>query len=334
MKTKVTKKNIILFLCLVLVCALLIPKQIINEDFKEHFNEHYNNDIMIWSKGPFINNYSNKDTDICSNKKDIIDIINHSTNIIWIRNGSTSNTLDLQLFANNIDLLHKPVVLVTTDGDRSVPSSYNKDIVDKILNNKNITFWYTQNYDRSMIHPKLKHYPIGFDFHTKEWLINNNINKKQAFMIQTRKQNPTHARISNKIFSDTHFVISHNERTILYNTLKKNKDIVFSDKLKSFEEITKEYNKYNFVLSPRGNGLDCHRTWELFLAGNIVITKTSPLDDMYVHNKLPVVIIKDWNELNIDLINKLKKWYIQYHKYTLFEHIYPKLQLKYWLKIN
>ena len=26
------------------------------------------------------------------------------------------------------------------------------------------------------------------------------------------------------------------------------------------------YDKYNFVISPRGNGLDCHRTWELFLA--------------------------------------------------------------------
>ena len=32
-------------------------------------------------------------------------------------------------------------------------------------------------------------------------------------------------------------------------------------------DITKDYNKYNFVISPRGRGLDCHRTWELFLAG-------------------------------------------------------------------
>ena len=47
------------------------------------------------------------------------------------------------------------------------------------------------------------------------------------------------------------------------------------------EEIWSLYSHYPFVLSTRGNGLDCHRTWELLLLGSIVITRTSPLDPLF-----------------------------------------------------
>jgi hypothetical protein len=91
------------------------------------------------------------------------------------------------------------------------------------------------------------------------------------------------------------------------------------------------YNKYNFVLSPRGGGLDCHRTWELFLAGAIVITKSSSLDEMYIKNNLPVVILKDWSELNNNLENKLKEWYIEHINKTSIDNIFERLTFKYWL---
>ena len=93
-------------------------------------------------------------------------------------------------------------------------------------------------------------------------------------------------------------------------------------------EIFPLYNQYQFALSPRGNGLDCHRTWELLLAGVIVITKTSPLDDMY--KDLPIVILQDWNELNFDLVNKLNLWYQLHAPKTSMEHI-KKLTFEHWL---
>jgi hypothetical protein len=58
------------------------------------------------------------------------------------------------------------------------------------------------------------------------------------------------------------------------------------------EEIWRLYSRYPFVLSARGNGLDCHRTWELLLLGSIVITRTSPLDSLF--EGLPVAIVNDW----------------------------------------
>jgi hypothetical protein len=191
--------------------------------------------------------------------------------------------------------------------------------------------WYTQNYDKSFIHPKLTYMPIGFDLHTPQWLINNSISEKINYMINTRKNSPTNKRICNKIFSDTHFNYSHTERHQLFNLIKNNKHINFLSERKNFDKITQLYNKHNFVLSPRGVGLDCHRTWELFLAGVIVITKTSPLDDMYTKNNLPVVILNNWSELNYNLEDKLKKWYEIYIDKTSIDNIFPKLTFNYWL---
>ena len=126
--------------------------------------------------------------------------------------------------------------------------------------------------------------------------------------------------------------ITHPERKYLFNLIKQNSFIDFSINSMSFTDMTQSYNKYNFVLSPRGNGLDCHRTWELLLAGVIVITKTSSLDDMYINNNLPVVILTDWDELNNITKETLEYWYKIHNSKTNIENIFPKLTYKYWIK--
>ena len=123
-------------------------------------------------------------------------------------------------------------------------------------------------------------------------------------MISCRINSPVNKRINNKVFSDTYNSISHNERRILYNKIKDNKNIDFSPKYKSFIEITKDYNKYNFAISPRGRGLDCHRTWEAISLGVVPIIKSSKIDILF--NNLPVIIIKSFNELNNELIKNYK----------------------------
>lgn len=54
--------------------------------------------------------------------------------------------------------------------------------------------------------------------------------------------------------------------------------------------------EYAFCVSPHGYGLDSHRAWEGLVLGNIVIMKASSLDPMF--EGLPVVIVKDWSEVN------------------------------------
>lgn len=287
---------------------------------------------IIWPHGFLYNDYNNTGSDENRSEDCVINLIKNSKHIIFLKIGSFEHVKDLEYFARNLKYLKQPCILVTTDGDKSMPSSYSKIISNKILNHKYITKWYTQNYDKSIIHHKLKHYPIGFDLHTPRWLINNSKSQKIKFMIKERKSNPTSTRIKNKIFSDTHNSRSHPVRTDIFNFIKDNPLFDLSEGSKSFSFITKQYNKYNFVISPRGNGLDCHRTWELFLAGVIVITFSSSLDDMYIKNELPVVILKNIDELKTINVKMLNTWYEKHKKNTSIDMIFPKLTYKYWLK--
>ena len=58
---------------------------------------------------------------------------------------------------------------------------------------------------------------------------------------------------------------------------------------------------YKYVISPHGNGLDCHRTWESIALGCIPILKSSPLDTMF--EGLPVLIVKEWSDVTAELLN-------------------------------
>jgi len=291
---------------------------------------------FLWSKGLFNRNeYMLKNTNHKETYENIKNEIINADQYIWIRNGchnyskgvvKLSTDSDLDILADNLDLIKKPLFLITTDGDRPVPSSYTKNTVDKILNSNKIIKWMTQNYDKTIIHSKLDYYPIGLDLHTPRWLINNSALEKIDFIKNIRNE-----KKKKNIFCDAHLHTTSNERLKMYNILKNNNDIIFLEKGVSYKEITNLYNSYQFVLSPEGNGLDCHRTWELFLLGCIVITKKSSLDEMWIKHNLPVVILNEWDELNIDLNNKLDTWFNKYIQFTQKDYILNKFTNDYWL---
>lgn len=296
----------------------------------------------LWSKRfNELSYYNKKGTEDISNKKIIFDQINKSKNYIWIRNTSNNKNIktDLDYFGDLIDYIKNPIILITSDGDRAVPSSYNKHLVEKILTSKKIIKWYTQNYDGSLVHPKLEYYPIGLDMHTKKWL---NISYFDKFRSdETLRNNKFNYYMSirnnkinkkNRIFCDSHLSLSHPRRKEMYQILKNNKMVDFLNEKVDHLEIMKKYSEYRFILSPRGNGLDCHRTWEVFLLGSIVITETSSLDDMYIKNNLPVIILKNFNELNEMDYNDLDKLW-EKNKYKCEENnILKKFNTKYWIK--
>ena len=287
---------------------------------------------ILWSKGPIRDDYSSFPTECMVNENFIIHKMSNADSILWIRNTSQKFPVvtDLDIVSNNLIYIKKPVILITSDGDRAVPSSYRQNIVDKLLQSDKIICWYTQNFDGSIYHSKLKCMPIGLDLHTTQWLINNSIHNKIMYLIEKRRQ-PIN-KITNKIFLDAHLSITHPERSSMLNEIKHNKHIHFLKQRISFQLISDMYMNYQFVISPRGNGLDCHRTWELFLAGCIVITKTSSLDKMFTEHNLPVIILNDWSELNCDDLNtKLHIWYEKYIQYTSIDNIYPKMSFDYWI---
>jgi len=293
---------------------------------------------IISSKG-FLNcRYSRKDTEENAEVHEILGLIANAKGIVFIKTGSRNRNTGafdnqaLDIFAAHAHQLTDPCVLVTSDGDRCVPSTYRPHVAASILNNPKITRWYTQNYDRSIVHPKLTHYPIGLDLHTPRWLPGGSVHAKLDLVARCRKGSPTSTRIRHKIFSDTHNTPSHPIRDEVYNVIRGNPLFELSQGSKSFPEITLEYNRYNFVLSPRGNGVDTHRTWELFLAGVIVVTFTSSLDEMFEKNDLPVVILNSPRDLSRITQGDLDEWYSANAEKTKIENILPRLTYDYWLR--
>ncbi len=82
---------------------------------------------------------------------------------------------------------------------------------------------------------------------------------------------------------------------------------------------------YSFVLSPHGNGFDCHRTWEAIVLGCIPIVKTSHIDSLY--DDLPVLIVNNWNEVTKELLNNT----IISFKDKNFN--FKKITLQYWMEL-
>jgi hypothetical protein len=182
--------------------------------------------------------------------------------------------------------------------------------------------WLTQNYDGSVRHAKLRALPIGLDLHTPEWAVRG---PKAAHIEGCR--GPKRQRV----LCDAHLTPSHPDRAAMFAALAGNASIDFLEAKVPFADLMRMYGEYQFVLSPRGNGLDCHRTWEALLAGCIVITRTSPLDGMYAEHSLPVVVVGDWDELNSRLPAKLAAWAHAHERGTARERVRPKLGLAYWL---
>jgi len=64
--------------------------------------------------------------------------------------------------------------------------------------------------------------------------------------------------------------------------------------------------QYPFWLSPRGNGLDCHRTWEALYLDVIPIVWNSTLNSLYID--LPVIILDERSEITEQFLRaKLKE---------------------------
>ena len=239
--------------------------------------------------------------------------------IIWLRLGSdppkpeysNESPGDIVLFAQEvIGRLGGSVVLITTDGDRSIPSGLPDVVVDKILQDPNIVCWYTQNLDNSRSSPKLRSIPIGIDLHTRIKKPADSVNKKAIAFCRAVNNVKTNTRRKYKIWSDVHLEpnlggLKGVPRGILTFTRDELREGIKSGALDhqvdypadrlTQTEVWEKYGSYHFVISLPGHGLDCHRTWEALAMGAIVITINSPIDELLKPYRVVFIERKDSN---------------------------------------
>jgi hypothetical protein len=129
--------------------------------------------------------------------------------------------------------------------------------------------------------------------------------------------------------------LSNDPKFLVYLNCNKNTNI--SERQKCYDEASKmvivnidhpnltylEYlnriKEHMFVFSPRGNGLDCHRTWEVLMMRRVPILKREgQLEKLY--KNIPVLFVDDWTDIhNMDLKKVFKSFSFDNQEYLEFE---------------
>jgi len=223
-----------------------------------------------------------------------------------------------------------PFILVTGDCDENSPPDVFRSPSEflKFIHSDKIIHWYSQNC--IVKHPKLTPIPIGLDYHTMA--IRDHAWGQTATPLQQEEllfeiaslAKPFKERIVMG-YSNFHFFMSTrygNDRIDAKNKIPK--ECVFYEPIRvKRADSWKNQSKYVFVISPQGNGLDCHRTWEALALGCIPIVKSSPLNTLF--DGLPIWIVEKWEDVTIEA---MKQKIIEYGNAS-FENK-NRLTLDYW----
>ena len=234
-----------------------------------------------------------------------------------------------------------PFKLLTNNSDWTLPTNFQEEST-AILNHPHLIRWFSQN--NILDHPKITRIPIGLDYHSLHidppklkfgiritemhpygWGAKKPALLQEHELIRIKNSAPAFSNRQVKCYANFHFAMSMGygqiDRPDALNSVPK--DLVFYEPQKVTRDICwKNMVKCVFVLSPHGNGLDCHRTWEALCLGCIPIVKTSGLDSLF--EDLPVWIVSKWSDVSdINMRLKLEEFGKKTFKYE-------KLTLGYW----
>jgi len=109
-------------------------------------------------------------------------------------------------------------------------------------------------------------------------------------------------------------------RIMIYNNLMQNG--IFTDYYCPTEYFS-ALPQYKFVISPEGNGIDCHRHYEALMAGCIPIIERNPLiEEKY--RGCPILYTIDYSEITEEFLNQ------QYIKMLNMEYDFSRLFLSFY----
>lgn len=71
-----------------------------------------------------------------------------------------------------------------------------------------------------------------------------------------------------------------------------------------FQEYIYNMSQHKFVLSPYGNGIDCHRTWEALYLGVIPIVNKSFIAES-ICKYIPIIVVDDMTTITEEFLNSM-----------------------------
>lgn len=198
-------------------------------------------------------------------------------------------------------------ILITHNGDKSAPREFKKYLEDE-----NLFLWFGQNPD-ILHHPKFVPIPIGLE--------NRHIGRSHYEYINEILKAPLPER---RYLAYANFALHTNPsiRKPVYEYFKNKSFCKLVPTRNSVKEYLSEIRASKYVISPPGNGLDCHRTWEALYLGAVPIVLTSNLDKLF--EGLPVIIVSKWADVSATML------FNNYDSILKNNYNLQKLNLSYW----
>lgn len=230
-----------------------------------------------------------------------------------------------------------PFILVTNNSDLTTPIDISNE-TDILLKSPFLKHWFAQNCVLS--HEKITRIPIGLDYHSLRpskkqftwsppekhaWGLKASPVIQEQELLALKALSLPFEKREIKAYANFQFLMTTRygkiDRIDCFNTVPK--DLVFYEPTRVVRSVCwTNMIKNAFVLSPQGNGIDCHRTWEALCLGCIPILKTSGIDPLF--ENLPVWIVNEWSEVTYQAM-KAKIDEFKNKSFAL-----EKLTLRYW----
>ena len=211
-------------------------------------------------------------------------------------------------------------VLVTHNSD------YHIDASRAEKGPKNLKVWFAQNKD--LDNEILKAIPIGLENMILRINMASKLGRYSSQPINGLAKAVYINDLSQKtMLHDNLVYLNMNASTFLSErgrvlNLFKNESWATYKKGLSWKEYYEDVASHKFILSPRGNGVDCHRTWEaLYLRTIPIVRESTCMNDF---RDLPILFVKNWEEISYNYLNE------KYKEMTSKTYDLSKMKLSYW----
>lgn len=185
-----------------------------------------------------------------------------------------------KLDSNDSDFSSDTLIIHNYD---NIPSNAEMTVISKRFNDVYSVNWLG---DKTIASP----IPIGLE----NWSLLRNGVPRDFLELIDQGLLPTSKR-SIRILSSFSIETNSTERSRAIEFSRSNGDVFQMPAFTSPKKYREMLANSAFVLSPPGNGADCHRTWEAIYLGAIpiVLKKYWP----FGHLDLPVLAVEDWSEI-------------------------------------
>ena len=201
------------------------------------------------------------------------------------------------------------LILVTGDGITSAPLQALQEAPEKqqqLEQDGVFRVWFAQNIDV----PQTAFYralPLGIDYHTQaagtDWGTRMLPLSQENALLRIQRQAKPFSQRSRMILMDAHLTSNSNpaDRTAMADALLGKPFVhALSGRLPR-QEFWQKASEFQFVGSPLGRGLDCHRTWEALALGCVPIIRKTTLSPLF--DDLPVLQVDSYEDITEEMLD-------------------------------